>query len=472
MKNEVSFSLRIVVCLHCLFFLLQETSQGGTQGDYFLWHDGFKRTYVYYIPDHLPADQPIPLVFGLHAGWRNGQRLIEEGMGGPMNDMADQYKFITVYPDGFGQYKWWNDCRDDATLAIGYADDVGFIDKLIRNFSNVYNIDPERIYAWGQSNGGMMCYRLGQELSHKIAAVAGINASQPFYNACPPPVNPISVLIMNGTDDVHLPFEGGFLEGFRSLGRVISAENTAAYWRYYNQTDDQPTVTNFTDYVLDDGPSDVVLKTYVNGNQGTEVAFYQVNGGGHTAPGTGNDYAFKINFFGWTNMDIHGAYQVWSFFDRHRLNGRAPTDTNPVRLSSYWETVFGDWMAGNNESTFWDDEDQVTIGNAVDPTIFLQFEVPELTSLSSIRLKVCSRDSEATDVTRALGLWNKVTETWDEVAGDLVGTNESILEATIGGDLDSYLNPGQDFIYLLIQHEHPSLLHEMSIDQVEIEVVE
>jgi polyhydroxybutyrate depolymerase len=56
-------------------------------------------------------------------------------------------------------------------------DDVGFFSALINHFVKIYNADPERIYATGASNGGMMCYRLACELSGKIIAVAALIAN-------------------------------------------------------------------------------------------------------------------------------------------------------------------------------------------------------------------------------------------------------------------------------------------------------
>ena len=55
--------------------------------------------------------------------------------------------------------------------------DFGFIETLIEEISFNYNIDLERIYAVGYSNGGMMAYGLANHNSELIAAVASVSGA-------------------------------------------------------------------------------------------------------------------------------------------------------------------------------------------------------------------------------------------------------------------------------------------------------
>ena len=56
-------------------------------------------------------------------------------------------------------------CLFDRTV-----DDTGFIDALISLLQTRHPIDPDRVYAVGFSNGGMMSMQLACHLSHRIAA--------------------------------------------------------------------------------------------------------------------------------------------------------------------------------------------------------------------------------------------------------------------------------------------------------------
>jgi polyhydroxybutyrate depolymerase len=48
---------------------------------------------------------------------------------------------------------------------------VHFISALIDHLEKKYNIDNERVYVTGISNGGMMTFRLGCELSADLHTV-------------------------------------------------------------------------------------------------------------------------------------------------------------------------------------------------------------------------------------------------------------------------------------------------------------
>jgi len=117
---------------------------------------------------------------------------------------------------------------------------------------------------------------------------------------------------MNGTVDPINPFEGGEMKGDR--GEVRSAEETIDYWVNRNQTDTTPMVTDFPDTDTSDN-STIKKHLYGNGTSNTEVAFYEVVGGGHTEPSIAERYsnAFKI-IVKEQNGDIEMADEVWDFF--------------------------------------------------------------------------------------------------------------------------------------------------------------
>lgn len=162
-----------------------------------------------------------------------------------------------------------------------------------------------------------MGYRLALELSDRIAAVAAVIANQPANSECPAtPADPVSVLIMNGTaDTTFMPFGGGQVAGNRGL--VISALETRDLWRAILGTRAVPETTNFVDRDSTDG-STVVRELYRGGRKGTQVAFYRVDGGGHTVPSIEHPMpGFLQGVLGPQNRDVEAAREVWAFLERH-----------------------------------------------------------------------------------------------------------------------------------------------------------
>lgn len=283
--------------------------------------DGATRRYAYYVPNEL-GNSSHPLIFELHGGGVYIEDMTgESGHKTPYKlwmSIADAEKFIVVYPEGLnGSYgkPTWHDCRGNATV-YSKADDVHFISTLINEISSSYNINSNRIYVSGTSNGGLMALRLAVELSDKIAAVAAIAAAMPDSSECGSPINPISVLFMNGTADNHLPYNGGTLSNPPSPehGTVYATETSVRIWTSFDQTDSKPIVYNFPDISTQDN-STVTKYTYSNGIGGTDVVLYKVIGGGHSAPSIQEQYSWLFErYFGKQNHDIEMAKEVWSFF--------------------------------------------------------------------------------------------------------------------------------------------------------------
>lgn len=284
-----------------------------------LTHEGATRWYDLYVPDGL-GDAPVPLLVVLHGGTLSNDSL-RVGAGLRLRTLADSERFVVALPNGTssddgtsgpsGSFNW-NDCRSDGGPATTNANDSGFIATLIDAISATLPIDAERVYVVGASNGGMMAYRLGLELSDRIAAIAVAVANQPVNSECvDAPAEPLSVLIMNGTADVIMPWAGGQVGGNRGL--VMSAEDTRDFWRERLGTN---AVAQHTDYPdLDPNDSGTVSSDrYTGGREGSEVLFYTVAGGKHDAPsiaypGSGG------------NHDVEAIDEFWRFLSVQRRSG-------------------------------------------------------------------------------------------------------------------------------------------------------
>lgn len=274
--------------------------------------DGLQRTYRLHVPPSYEEGRPIPLVLALHGGGGTG-RGIERLTRGALPELSDSKGFILVAPDGVDRH--WNDGRplEDWRAHREDIDDVGFLASLVEQLAKRYTIDSKRVYALGISNGGMMSLRLACELSGKVAAVAAVAAAMPEALArhCSPP-RPVSILLMNGTDDPLVPWNGGEIGfGRRRLGKVLSTPETIRFWLAKNKCSSAPVVTREVDRDPDDG-SRVRREAYGNCGQETQVVLYAIEGGGHTWPrGAQHLSRFVV---GKTNWDINAAEVIWRFF--------------------------------------------------------------------------------------------------------------------------------------------------------------
>lgn len=274
---------------------------------------GLKRTFLLHIPAHLSPDAHPPLVIVLHGGGGKGRSMVRFS---GFNKIADREGFIVVYPDGYGRH--WNDGRGLAEYKSQKqdVDDVLFIRMLIDNMQAQYAVDSARVYAVGASNGGMMTYRLAGDLTDRFAAVACVIANMPrAYAARCVPAAPMPIMIVNGTRDPLMPWDGGSVgTKKKSLGLVVSTEESVAFWVKHNGCAPSGDEQALPDTNPEDGTR-AWRTAYVNSKSGVEVLEYRIENGGHTWPG-GVQYLPK-SLIGSASHDFDTSEEIWSFFKRH-----------------------------------------------------------------------------------------------------------------------------------------------------------
>ncbi len=286
---------------------------------------GRERTYFVHFPPNRSAIEAKPVVFVLHGGGGADAQEMAKRTG--MNAIADREGFIAVYPYGVdGQ---WNDGRGKtfrrAKDNTG-VDDVGFISAIIDELIASVKADPRRIYVVGLSNGGMMTYRLGIELGDRLAAIAAIIANLPANLAGRTPVRPLPVLIMNGTADPMMPWDGGPVRVLgREYGEVLSTAETVRYWLRAAGLPEIPAKKRLEDKVASD-QSTVEMEIYRAPGRSLEVLLYRIVGGGHNLPG--GETPDRPRLLGPKNMDINAMEEVWAFFKQHEI------PVNPTRAVS------------------------------------------------------------------------------------------------------------------------------------------
>jgi polyhydroxybutyrate depolymerase len=235
--------------------------------------------------------------------------------------VARRENFGVVFPDGLNRA--WADLRP-STKRAGRAppegtDDVGFIVSLIEKFVADGAADPKRIYITGLSNGGAMTMTMICARADLFAAAASVifNLTDDMASACHPS-RPVPILMMNGTADPLIPYEGGRGASRFAVPGFWSTAKTFDFWRGINGCEAQDAAATNLDRR---NPKDPTSVTRIESRcpAGRDVVLYRINGGGHRMPGAFPDMRFPRianTFLGPQNRDIDGAEVIWDFFRR------------------------------------------------------------------------------------------------------------------------------------------------------------
>jgi polyhydroxybutyrate depolymerase len=185
------------------------------------------------IPRDYDPAVSYPLLMVLHGRGADGR--LQAGYF-QLFPLVHEKRFVMLYPDG-GTFdsegeRVWNGavCCTEPDDPI---DDVGYLSNLIEEAKQTYHIDPKRVYLMGHSNGGFMAFRMACEASTLFTAMVSLAGSTWLDPAkCQPGTPPVSVLVVHGTADDTVLYEGGIFESdseqFGYPGAVELAERSAA----------------------------------------------------------------------------------------------------------------------------------------------------------------------------------------------------------------------------------------------------
>ena len=269
------------------------------------------RTYRTYVPPAYDPQQPSSLVIALHGRPDNGSGFAYRL---DMNGVAKANDFIVAYPDGIDL--GWNYTRNAPLFPDNPVDDDAFLAAMVDDLSVDLNIDRERVYVTGFSNGGFMTQRLACVAADDYAAfaVVGASFSQNFAALCSDST-PVPILFMHGTDDPSIPWDGAVVAGIQLF---LSVPDTIAAWTLINNCENAPTETVLPQSGDSEG-TEVHRFDFDGCSPDTDLVFYGIVGGGHNLPGVpgriGPQIARQVN------MDIHAGEVIWDFVSQFTLNG-------------------------------------------------------------------------------------------------------------------------------------------------------
>jgi len=253
-------------------------------------HDNITREYILYVPQSY-SDQAVPLLFNFHGFGDTAEQYMNYV---DMRSLAESEQFILVYPQGscLDGSPHWNPCTAGGDNK-STADDLGFVEAIIDDISSNYNIDSERVYATGYSNGGMMAYGLANYKSNLITAVASVSGA--MLDCAGTISRPVPVIHLHGTSDGVIPFNGS--------SDYSSVQSTLDYWINFNNTSVNPVINTYSDQGMS-----IEHYLYNNGNNSVSVEHYKYIDGGHEW--------FNSSFQGQNTSEI-----VWGFLSKYNING-------------------------------------------------------------------------------------------------------------------------------------------------------
>ena len=197
---------------------------------------------------------------------------------------------------------------------------MGFLTLLVEKLTRDIGVDPGRVFAAGSSRGGSMAIRLALEAPSRFRAVAAVSANVPTPEnfRCKPAGRSASIMIMNGTQDPLVPFDGGGVSLFGLFyknGKVRSSRESGQYFADLNHITGAP-ATNETSVA--DGVR--VEQVLWRNDLKVEVELAAIHGGGHGIP---QPYRRRPRLLGPLLLgpspkEPNGPDLIWAFFERQR----------------------------------------------------------------------------------------------------------------------------------------------------------
>lgn len=273
--------------------------------------DGVTRALFVYTPANLaPGRSPAVLAFHGFLSDASGLRWLAK-----IDGFADAAGFIVIYPNAVD--KSWNAGRGSGSTNRT-TDDTAFARALLESTAARPEVDPERIYAMGFSNGAQMVATIVCKLDNRLAAAAMVAHSLNIPD-CEPRAR-VPMLLIQGREDPFVPFEGG------GKSQLASHAFTVDFFRKINEAVSPPKKVLERESISCNESDD---------SAGREQVLECTGEHGHTWPG---GVVFQPELFGPTNTELAGTEYVFSFFSRHLRpaprRGEPRRETPPAILAS------------------------------------------------------------------------------------------------------------------------------------------
>jgi predicted esterase len=128
--------------------------------------DGVTRPWIIYVPSTYDPRKPTPLMVALHGGV-SSPKIMDDPAGWvaktPFKAMAESRGYLMLFPFGQAGATWW--------------DEVGMtnIQTQVRIAKAQYNVDDDRVFLGGFSDGGSAAFLFAMAMPSDFAAFVALN---------------------------------------------------------------------------------------------------------------------------------------------------------------------------------------------------------------------------------------------------------------------------------------------------------
>ncbi len=234
---------------------------------------GLIRSYLIHVPANYTGDRAVPLLLDLHGF--SSYAADERKYSGQLQQ-SDRRGFIAVWPDGVAlSWNAYGCCFLGDALRV---DDVSFLRSVIVAMKGRANVDSDRVFLTGISNGGGMAQRMACEAADLVRAVASV--SFPLNTDRCTPAKPIGLTEIAATGDGTISYYGNppSIPGLPDdllgipLG-VQGARESLAEWKLIDGCSDDLNRTQLL--------PDVRVEEYRTCNSGVRTGLVTIDGGKH-----------------------------------------------------------------------------------------------------------------------------------------------------------------------------------------------
>ena len=240
--RAIAIELMLAVCLVQLF----KSAEGS--GHYFTGDKDMKRLRVslpnftppsvgvhdtvanVYLPKTLEKGKKYPLVLMLH-GYSGEISEFRNTFGMGLTDIIEVYvngrkdnkgwRYWSAFgPDWGGACGGWENCGDH---------DVAYLRRVVETAIDTYNVDVNRVYVLGHSNGAAMALRLACDAADLFSAAVSVEGAPPTEGrvgkdyTCSPS-QPVGILQVGGTNDNTVLYKGKKKGKTSYLGSAATVE--------------------------------------------------------------------------------------------------------------------------------------------------------------------------------------------------------------------------------------------------------
>lgn len=263
--------------------------------------DGSDCEYYLRVPKSYDPNKPTPIIFAYHGyGAEPGQGDVPPGAKGMeqttgLSERAEKDGFVVVYLNGNPKEKnAWNNNQ----WFFSKRDDIKFTSTLMDNMQRDLNIDPDRIYMVGFSNGASFVHNAANKLAGRVAAIADVSGWMTGQETAA--AKGVSVLSIHSKDDPAVKFEG------RPIWQGVEMKPSPYTLEHYRQINDLNSRNSVHMKTALDGTT-VTTQEWQNGHSGTEVKAIFLEKEGHLW------FGGKAN----ESAQVNATEEVLKFFAKH-----------------------------------------------------------------------------------------------------------------------------------------------------------